>query len=115
MIDTPVSQHDDRLGDARPAAQPWTVRELTNLLLLRATHRLSRRWPDVVDLVESSDRLRLPAVPSGNRDDGDLSDGRVTLLTLYRSMAGTHATLEILSPSTRPRADAAGHADREGG
>jgi hypothetical protein len=43
------------------------------------------------------------------------SDGRVTLVTLYRSMAGAHATLELVSPSTRSQAHAAGHADREGG
>jgi hypothetical protein len=43
------------------------------------------------------------------------SGGAVTLLTLFRSMAGRSATLDLLRPSVPPRRDAAGDADREGG
>jgi hypothetical protein len=48
---------------------------------------------------------RAPVQPSG---------GAVTLLTLFRSMAGPTSTLDLLRPSVPLRPDVAGDADREG-
>jgi hypothetical protein len=96
-------------------SQPWTVRELTHLLFLRELRRVGRRWSDADDRVDESDGLRVPAVPSSRRENADPSDGRVTLLTLFRSMAPPNATLDLLRPSVPPRPDAAGDSDRKGG
>jgi len=113
-------------------AQPWTVREVTHLLFLRESRRVGRRWSDAHDRAGGTecpsvpapvDRVPAPAVEDGasgpaepsTRGDGDLpSDGRVTLLTLFRSTAGPDATLDSLRPTTPSRLDATGHSDPEG-
>ena len=100
-------------------ARPWTVHEITTVLFLRESYRVGRLWADTddraggtewsavpapVDRVSKpavDDEATAPAVPS-RRGDGDLaSDGRVTLLTLFRSMAGPDATLDSLRRSDR--------------
>ena len=114
-------------------SQPWAVRELAHLLFLRESGRVGRRWSDADDRADCSDGTRVPvlvdrapapavgdgafvpAVHSRHRDDAVPSDGRVTLLTLFRSMAGPNATLDLLRPSAPPRLDAAGDSDRKGG
>ena len=104
--------------------QPWTVRELSHLLFLRQLHRDGRQWADVGDrsdgadaspIPRSVDPVRSPAVM--RRAPADSSDGCVTLLTLFRSMAGPNASLDLLrlSDSRRSHLDAAGDAGREGG
>jgi hypothetical protein len=111
-------------------SQPWTVRELTHQLFLRQS-RSGRRWSHAGG-ADSGDRTPVSAIAeptaaaagaspsragSTHRGDTDPSDGRATLLTLFRSMAGPNATLDFLRPSAshRPRPDAAGDAEREGG
>ena len=114
-------------------SQPWTVREVTHLLFVRESRRVGRLWSGAEDRLDWSagtrvpapvdgapaptveDGASLPAVRSRHRDDIDPSDGRVTLLTLFRAMAGPNATLDRLRPSAPPRLDAGGHSDREGG
>ena len=114
-------------------AQPWTVREVTHLLFLRESQRVGRRWSDPDDRADGTewspvpamvDRVPAPAVEDGasvpavrsRHGDGAFpSDGRVTLLTLFRSMAGPDATLDSLRRSNPPRLDTAGDSEREGG
>lgn len=114
-------------------AQPWTVREVTHVLFLRESHRVGRRWSDADDRADGTDWCPVPAMvdPGPARAVEDLasvpavrsrpggkalpSDGRVTLLTLFRAMAGPDATLDSLRPSSRPRLDADGDSDPEGG
>jgi hypothetical protein len=114
-------------------AQPWTVRQVTHLLFLRESCRVGRLWSNTDDRADGTewssvpapvdrvpapaveDGASLPAVPS-TRGDGALpSDGRVTLLTLFRSTAGPDATLDSLRRSIAARLDAASDSDREGG
>ena len=68
-------------------SQPWTVRELAHLLAGQSSHRC----------------------------DADPLADRVTLLTLFRAMAGSNATFQAVRPSVAPRLDAAGDADLKGG
>lgn len=114
-------------------SQPWTVRELTHLLFVHESRRVGRRWSDAEDRVDCSDGTRVPAPVNGapaptvedrasvpaaqsrHRDNVDQAHGAVTLLTLFRSMAGPNATLDLLRPSAPPRLDAAGDSDSEGG
>jgi hypothetical protein len=114
-------------------SRPWAVRELTHLMFLRESRRVGRRWSDTEDRVDRSDgtrvpapvegapapavedRASVPAVQSRHRDDIGPSDGRVTLLTMFRAMAGPSATLDLPRPSGPPRLDAAGESDSEGG
>jgi hypothetical protein len=108
--------------------QPWRVRELTHLLFLSASRRVGRWWSDADDRVDCRDGMRVPppvnrtltptvgdgASPRAMRSthgDCEPSDGRVTLLTLFRAMAGPNATLDLLRPPARPRLDP----DSEGG
>ena len=113
-------------------SQPWTVRVLVHVVFLHESCRVGDRWADADDRADRSDETRVPALvdraprptfevgasaPPGwleHRDDA-VSDGRVTLLTLFRSMAGPNATLDLLRPSAPPRFDAAGDSDRKGG
>jgi hypothetical protein len=117
----------------RITSQPWTVRELTHLLFLRESRRAGRRWSDADDRADCSHGSRVPGLkdrapappvgdgpsspagPSKLRENADPADGRVTLLTLFRSMAPPNATLDLLRPSVPPRPDAAGDSDRKGG
>jgi hypothetical protein len=114
-------------------ARPWTVREVTHLLFLRESHRVGRRWSDTDDRADGTewslvpamvdrvpappvdDGASMPAMPPRHGDGSLFSDGRVTLLTLFRSMAGPNATLDHLRPSAPLRLDAADDADREDG
>jgi hypothetical protein len=114
-------------------AQPWTVREVTHLLFLHESCRVGRLWSDRDDRADGTEWSPVPApvdrvpaaavedgasvsaVPSASGDGALSSDGRVTLLTLFRSTAGPDATLDSLRPSTPSRLDATGESDREGG
>jgi hypothetical protein len=108
-------------------SQPWTVRELTHLLFLRELSRVGRRWTEVDDRADRravSESVEAPVAAAGTsasaagstrRDDADPFDGRVKLLTLFRSMAGPNATLDFHGPSAQPRPDAPGDLGREGG
>jgi hypothetical protein len=113
-------------------SQPWTVRQLTHLLFLRELRRAGGNWAGTDDRADSAERTpdlpvaestaaieKAPSSPArqAHRGDADPSDGRVTLLTLFRSMAGPNASLDLprLSNPPRPRLDPAGDADREGG
>jgi hypothetical protein len=69
-------------------SQPWTVRELSHLLFLRETFRVGRRWSDVKDRADGTDRTPVPAV---------------------------WATLDLLRSSAPPPPDAAADSDRKGG
>jgi hypothetical protein len=113
--------------------QPWTVREVTNLLFVRESRRVGRRWSDADDRADGTDRTPVPArvdrppvlavgdetsvpvVESRHSHDAVPSDGRVTLLTLFRSSAGPNATLDLLRPSAPLPLDGAGDSDRRGG
>jgi hypothetical protein len=53
-------------------------------------------------------------MPPSRRACGDSAGGRVTLLTLFRSMAGPNAALDMLRPSAGPRRDVAGGMDGDG-
>jgi hypothetical protein len=112
------------------SSQPWTVSELTHLLFLRELGANRHRWSRVDDRAGSADgtpatvRPEPPATADGapqpvagstRRVDADPSDGRVTLLMLFRSMAGPTATLDLFRPSAGPRPDAPGGVGREGG
>lgn len=117
----------------RITSQPWTLRELAHLLFLRDSCRVGRRWSDADDSADGSHGSRLPgpvdrapappvgdgpsapAVASKPREDADSADGRVTLLTLFRSVARPNATLDLLRPPVAPRPDAAGDSDPKGG
>jgi hypothetical protein len=114
-------------------AQPWTVREVTHILFLRESYRVGRLWSDTDDRADGTEWSPVPApvervpapavedgatvlaVPARHGDEAPSSDGRVTLLTLFRSMAGPGATLDSLRPSTPSRLDATGDSGREGG
>jgi hypothetical protein len=114
-------------------SHPWAVSELTHLLFLRELSRAARRWSDADDRADSAhgtpdsaiaepaarpgpvDRASAAGVGPTRRYDHDPTDGRVTLLTLFRAMTGSNATLDLLHPAAPPRPDAAGGADREGG
>jgi len=104
--------------------QPWTVRELSHLLFLRQLHRDGRTWVDADDRSDGADvdlmsRSVGPVGPPavGRRSPADSSDGRVTLLTLFRSMAGPNASLDLLRRSASPGSPLNGGGDgaREGG
>jgi hypothetical protein len=113
-------------------AVSWTVREVAHLIFLRELRRVSRRWSDAEDRADSADRTPASAiaqrVPASGFDDGapasagpstprggaDRSDGRVTLLTLFRSMAGPNATFDLLRPSTGTQPDAGTDLGRDG-
>lgn len=111
-------------------SQPWTVRELTHLLFVRVSNGNRGRWSNVDDRAEPADRAPVSAgadapaaadtAPSlvattADRSDADPSNGPLTLLTLFRSMAGRNATLDLLRPPTGPRLDAGGDVGGEGG
>jgi hypothetical protein len=114
-------------------SQPWTVREVSHLLFLRESRHVCRRWSDADDRVDSTDwtrvprivdraptpaashEMRAPAAQSTQRDGSDPSGGAVTLLTLFRSMAGPDARLDHLRRPGPPRLDARGGPDGEGG
>lgn len=114
-------------------SRPWAVSELTHLLFLRELGRSGRQWSDGRDRADSPDRAPASAIaepdarqgPEGRasaagvgstrRDDHVPTDDRVTLLTLFRAITGSNATLGLLHPATPPRPDTAGGADREGG
>ena len=110
----------------------WTVSELTHLLFLRESRTSCRRWSYPDDRAERAEPMPIPNLnqpqaaadgasspPAGPADPGDPdpSDGRVTLLTLFRAGIGTTAVPDLLRPParSRPGLDAAGGADREGG
>jgi hypothetical protein len=78
--------------------QPWAVRELAHMLFMRESRRIGRCWSD-----------------DNDRVDADPADGAVTLLTLFRSIAGPNATLDQLRRPAPPRLDAASSSAGEGG
>jgi non-heme chloroperoxidase len=105
-------------------SQPWTVRELTRLLFLRELMRTHGEWSGTDDRADTSVSTslsalvgRTPADRDGasapprwlaHSDDSGPSDGRVTLLTLFRSLSGPDARLNPVRPSSPPGLDAAG-------
>jgi hypothetical protein len=102
--------------------QPWTVREVTHLLFLRLLRRAGHAWVNSEDLADGTDGTPVPvpvdpatAAALGRRAPGDPCGAAVTLLTLFRSMAGPTGILDLPRPSVPPRPDAAGDAAREGG
>jgi hypothetical protein len=99
--------------------EPWTVRELTHLLFLRTLHGAGGRWSDSDDRVDSAllvrGRASIPAGQSKPRAHNHQANGAVTLLTLFRSVAGPNATSDPLRRSASPRLDAAGDSSQEGG
>jgi hypothetical protein len=98
------------------ASQPWRVGELTHLLFLRELRLTGRRWWDADDRADGTDTTPVPSLADRSpRDDADPSDGRVTLLTLFRSMAGPAATNDLLRRSAHLRPDAGGGSKRERG
>jgi hypothetical protein len=103
------------------APQPWTVREVNHLVFLRQLRRAGNEWVNSDDRADRTDGSPVPVpVDSasgpalGRRADVEPSGGAVTLLKVFRSMAGPTATLDLLRPSARLRPDIAGDADREG-
>ena len=112
-------------------AQPWTVRELTHLLFLQSLCRAGRRWSGVRDRVDDRDRTPASAMVGratapGPEDrssvtgtastrgvDASPSDGRVTLLTVFRAIAGPNAAPEFLRLAGAPGPDVAGDVDGE--
>lgn len=113
--------------------QPWNVREIAHLLFLRELDRTEGRWSHADDRADDAEgqlvlvpaaRPRVaarvtpdgaPAVRSDRRGDADPGDGRVTLLTLFRAMAGPDATLDQLRRPHRRPPDGLGGSIREGG
>jgi hypothetical protein len=96
-------------------SQPSTVRDLSQLLFVRESCRSGQRRLAGADGRDRCDRTRMPAQPSSRRDDVGPPSNLVTLLTLFRSLAGPKATLDLLQPSARPRFEAAGDpTDRTG-
>ncbi|MGH2446632.1 MAG: hypothetical protein ACRDGD_11445 [Candidatus Limnocylindria bacterium] len=100
-------------------SQPWTVRELTHLLFLRALGRAGRWSSDADDRVDSAlparGRASGPAMRSRLRADANQADGAVRLRTPFRSVVGRNATSDLLRRSAGPRLDAAGDSTRESG
>jgi len=112
-------------------SQPWSVREIAQVIFLRELLRVGRQWSDADDRFDAhdgtplvargdraptsavGDRAPTPVPRSGRRDDADPRDGAVTLLTLLRSLAGPNATLDLLRGSASPRLHPTGDADRE--
>ena len=112
---------------------PWTVREVAHLLFLHESRRVGRRWSEADDRADGTDRTAVPdmvdrpseravgdgtsvqAVGSSHRDDTVPSDGRVTLLTLFRTSAGPDASLDLLRRPFPARLDVRGDSDRRGG
>jgi hypothetical protein len=87
------------------ASQSWTIRELARLLFLRELIRAHGVWSGADDRSnrESSEEWRVPQ----RRDwDIDQPDGRVTLLSLFRGIAGPTAKLDALVPKRRGLAGA---------
>ena len=116
----------------RITERPWTVRELNHLIFLRQLRRVGRAWAHVDDRAPGGVRTPMPAVARpwasadgrrsssagpAHRGGSGPSNDPVTLLSLLREIAGTHATLDLLRPSAthQRRLDAASGADREGG
>lgn len=95
------------------SSQPWTVRELTRLLFLRELARGRGEWSGVEDRLakELGEEWR---VPERRTWDVDPSDGRVSLQSLLRGVAGRTATLEALAPKARRGAGVI-HPGQEGG
>ena len=105
------------------SSQPWTVRELTRLLFLRELARGRGEWSGVEDRADTIDSTSLSAAVGrapaagdrasapprwlAHRDDIAPSDGRVTLLTLFRAIASPDARLSLSRPSTPTGLDAA--------
>jgi hypothetical protein len=114
-------------------SQPWTVREVAHLLFVLELHRVCRLWSGTDDRADGSEGSRVPApvhrapappvvdkppiqpVQPGHRGDVGSSDGRVTLLTLFRWMAGPSATLDQLRRSSPDGRDTASGSDGQGG
>jgi hypothetical protein len=115
------------------SSQPWTIREVNHLLFLRESRRVGHRWSHADDRVDGTDWTGVPpmvdrapaaaasheprvtAAQSSQRDGSDPTPGPVTLLTLFRSMAGPDASLDDLRRPASPRLDAGGGPDGEGG
>ncbi len=112
-------------------SQPWAVRELTRLLFLRELMRTHREWSgtdDRADTIVSTSMCvlvgRPPAEHAGtsapprwlaSREDSNPSDGRVTLLTLFRTLSRPDGRPNPDRPSTPPGLDAPWGTHREGG
>jgi hypothetical protein len=94
--------------------QPWKVGEIARLLFLRALARTRGEWSGAEDRASSQ-------VGGGWRVPGrtprylDQSDGRITLLTLFRAAAGPAATLDRLAPRGMHPPGASHETRREGG
>lgn len=93
--------------------QPWTVRELTNLLFLREMNRAGRRSSNAEDRAAIGDDRRLP-IGESKLWDADSSDGRVTLLSHFRGMSGPGANIEHRAPSGYRSSEALRDRDRGG-
>jgi hypothetical protein len=113
--------------------QPWTVWQLTHLLFLRERRCAGHRWSGANDWFHGTDGFGLPAPAdrapkgpvedgaavsspqSGDHNDAGPADRPVTLLTLYRAIAGPNATLDLLRQSVPRWSESPGDADRQGG
>lgn len=94
--------------------QPWTVRELTHLLFLREMNRSGHSWSNADDRSAIGDDRRMSVAGPNPRDAGS-SDGRVTLLSLFRGVSGAGATLEHLAPPGYRSSDALDDREQEEG
>ena len=93
--------------------QPWTVRELTNLLFLREMNHVGRRWSGTDDHATTVDGARLPI--GTKPPEVDSPNGRVTLPSLFRGKSGPGGKLKSVAPPGYRTADSLGDRDREGG
>ena len=78
-------------------AQRWTVRQVTHLLFLRELDHAGRQWSGADDRA-AKDVGEEWRIPQRRTWDVDPTDGRVTLQTLWRAVAGPTAMLEGLAP-----------------
>jgi hypothetical protein len=106
----------------RITSQAWTVRELAHLLFVRELYRVCLHWSGADDRYGTRvpppiDRAPAPPVvdtaptrpvQSRRPEDADPSGGAVTLLTLFRSMAGPNATLDQLRRFSPPGSNGEG-------
>lgn len=85
-------RHGLRIG-----SRPWTIGELTHLHFLRTLRRSGRCWLDADRRVagDLAEGWRLPPPP---RWYDEPSDGRITLESLFRAVAGPTARLDALAP-----------------